>query len=90
MKVVKIFECLCKNNFTGDFCEFKTEQNQLLYFNNEYMNAFDGDGLVLKASPNFDVDVGSDYSCATMLNGEVVIFGGWHMDKIARQVKNEK
>ena len=29
-KSVQTFECLCVDGFTGDFCEFKTEQNQFI------------------------------------------------------------
>ena len=31
MKLWKTFECSCMNGFTGDFCEFKTEHDHLLF-----------------------------------------------------------
>ena len=89
MKSVKIFECSCVDGFTGDFCEFKTEQNQLLYLR-------DSNGLLLNdeghlyESLYFDHEVDAD-SCFTMLNGEGIIFGGWNPhweNNIMRQVTN--
>ena len=31
LKPQKIFECACLDGFKGDFCEFKTEQNHIVY-----------------------------------------------------------
>ena len=43
MKPDKNFECSCTDGFNGDFCEFKTEQDHLLFLSRiwndgEYIN----------------------------------------------------
>ena len=87
MKFGKIFECSCLDGFNGDFCEFKTEQNQLLYL--DWMSGFlfDDEGQLIKERLTFGENVGAYDSCFTMLNGEAVIFGGSFYD-IRRQVTN--
>ena len=76
VKPVKRFECSCANGFTGDFCEFKAEQNRLLYlvFNVGYV--LTDDVQFIQKSLTFDGNVGAYDSCFTMLNGETVISGG--------------
>ena len=54
MKFGKIFECSCVDGFTGDFCEFKTEQNQLLYINRGYDLFFNDQGQRIEKSFAFD------------------------------------
>ena len=86
MKSVKIFECSCANGFTGDFCEFKTEQNELLYVGFGAFSLSDGfsfngivvneEGKLKRDSIPIDNRVFAIGSCFTMLNGEAVIFGG--------------
>ena len=86
VKPVKIFECACANGFTGDFCEFKTEQNQLLYLGpgdfglpgGSFSNGFvaNVEGQLISESITFDDNVEGSEFCFTMLNGEAVIFGG--------------
>ena len=47
----KIFECFCADGFTGTFCEFKTEQDHLLFVSttvNDFENTFN-DKLVFNA-----------------------------------------
>ena len=85
MKLWKIFECSCADGFTGDFCEFKTEQNQLLYIRN-FDLIYNDEGEQLEKSFIFD-DASYEGSCFTMLNGEAVIFGGEWND-ISSQVTN--
>ena len=93
-KLSKIFECSCANGFTGDFCEFKPEQDHLLfvsqYWNgNEYSNnpllVFNADGRLIEENVIIDKKAGAFGSCSTMLNGEAIIFGGYDSD-IERQV----
>ena len=87
VKPDKIFECSCVDGFTGDFCEFKTEQNQLLYMIEQDHLFFNDDGQRIEKSFIFDDNAYVYRSCFTMLNGEAVIFGGWG-DNIKRQVTN--
>ena len=75
MKFGKIFECSCVDGFTGDFCEYKTEQNTLLYLNGNNGFVFNGEGELIKGNLTFDANIGAVESCFTMLNGEAVIFG---------------
>ena len=77
MKFGKIFECSCVDGFTGDFCEFKTEQNRLLYLRDNNGFLFNDEGQLIKERLTFDMSVGAYRSCFTMLNGEAVIFGGF-------------
>ena len=76
IKPIKIFRCICPDGFTGDFCEFKTEQNKLLYINDKNGFVMDEKGQILDRSLSFDDNIGVIKSCSTMLNGEAVIFGG--------------
>ena len=87
VKPVKIFECSCVDGFTGDFCEFKTEQNQLLYLRDYDYLFFNDEGQRIETSFTFDDSAHVSRSCFTMLNGEAVIFGGWYSN-IRRQVTN--
>ena len=87
MKLLKIFECSCADGFTGDFCEFKAEQNQLLYLNDDDYLFFNDEGQRIEKRFTFDDNAYAYHSCFTMLNGEAVIFGGW-FDNVKRQVTN--
>ena len=79
---VKIFECSCVDGFTGDFCEFRTEQNQLFYLEDQDGYVFNTDGQLLKNGITFDDKVGARDSCFTMLNGEALILGGhWALER---------
>ena len=85
LKLKKVFECSCIYPYTGDFCEFKTEQDHLLFiFENDPL-VFNGDGRLIEENAVIDEQAGAFYSCSTMLNGEAIIFGGGHPD-IFRQV----
>ena len=86
-KPVQIFECSCVDGFTGDFCEFKTEQNQLLYIRDYDYLFFNDQGQRIEKRFAFDDNAYAYGSCITMLNGEAVIFGGWD-DNVNRQVTN--
>ena len=78
LKPHKIFECSCFDGYTGDFCEFKIEQDHLLFVIEQATWILDADGRLIEENA---VDVGErsrvHYSCSTMLNGEAIIFGGW-------------
>ena len=90
VKLWKVFECSCPLGFTGDFCEFKAEQDHLLYL---YLNAtlvFNGDGKFVTESVAVDANSEAYRSCFTMLNGEAVIFGGSSTFGIDRQVTHSK
>ena len=87
VKPVQIFECSCADGFTGDFCEYKTEQKTLLYLNDDDYLFFNDEGQRIETSFTFDDNAHVSSSCFTMLNGEAVIFGGWD-NNVRRQVTN--
>ena len=82
------------DGFTGDFCEFKTEQDHLLFINEVWNGSkwidiplvFNVDGRLIEENAVIDEQAGAYRSCSTMLNGEAIIFGGFDSN-IARQVK---
>ena len=84
MKPDKIFDCSCADDFTGDFCEFKTEQDHLLFAWDVDPLVFNADGKRIGGNVVIGEQVEVYVSCSTMLNGEAIIFGG-HSD-IIRQV----
>ena len=71
----EIFECSCVDGFTGDFCEFKTEQDHLLFAHRRNLFVFNADGRLIEENSVNDKEVYAYRSCSTMLNGEAVIFG---------------
>ena len=85
VKLSKIFECSCADGFTGDFCEFKIEQDHLLFIYRETPLVFNAGGRLIKENLIMDEQVEVYGSCSTMLNGEAIIFGGWYTN-IVRQV----
>ena len=72
----KIVECFCANGFTGDFCEYKTEQDHLLFVRGETALVFNPDGRLMEEKAVIDEQARAYGSCSTMLNGEAIIFGG--------------
>ena len=76
MKPDKIFECSCTDGFTGDFCEFKAEQDHLLFVRRKTPLVFNADGRLIEENAVIDQQVEAYGSCSTMLNGEAIIFGG--------------
>ena len=85
LKLKKVFECSCIDGFTGDFCEFKTEQDHLLFVHEKTPLVFNADGRLIEEIAVIDQQVEFFGSCSTMLNGEAIIFGGWNLN-IKRQV----
>ena len=97
LKLLKIFVCACTAGFEGDFCEFKVEQDHLLFVgttvndfedNFEDKLVFDRDGRLIGKSASISEKSGAYRSCSTILNGETIIFGGNHEEptNINRQV----
>ena len=85
LKPDKIFECSCADGFTGDFCDFKTEQGHLLFIYGRIPEVFNADGRLIEENAVIDEQAGARSSCSTMLNGEAIIFGGWYSN-IKQQV----
>ena len=79
LKLKKVFECSCINGFTGDFCEYKTEKDHLLFLKNRRINplVFNADGKLIEENVVIDEQVEVCSSCSTILNGEAIIFGGF-------------
>ena len=86
LKLHKNFECSCLDGFTGDFCEFKIEQDQLLFVWKYTSSVFDADGRLIAESTLTDGLSGAFNSCSVMVNGEAIIFGGWDVNT-NRQVR---
>ena len=80
MKPDKIFECSCADDFTGDFCEFKTEQDHLLFDYGKTPLVFNADGRLIEENAVIDGQAEVWASCSTMLNGEAIIFGSWNFN----------
>ena len=86
-KSFKVIECSCPDGFTGDFCEFKTDQNHLLYLNfdqyssNDLRYVFNNDGELIGGRSVVSSDIIDEsttiemVSCTTILHGEAVILG---------------
>ena len=85
LKPDKNFECFCANGFTGDFCQFKTEHDHLLFVDKKTPLIFNADGRLIEENAVIDEQVVVYRSCSTMLNGEAIIFGGGYSN-IYRQV----
>ena len=97
LKLNKVFECSCIDSYRGDFCEFKTEQDHLLFVSttvNDFENrfndklVFNADGRLIEEDASIGENSGAYRSCSTMLNGEAIVFGGFHEypTNIIRQV----
>ena len=76
MKFYKILQCSCVDGFTGDFCEFKTEQDTLLFVNRYDQFVFAANGRLIQDYTAIDLTATAP-ACSTMLNGEAIIFGGY-------------
>ena len=80
VKPDKMFECSCADGFAGDFCEFQTEQDHLLYVYENDTLVFNADGRLIEENTVIDEQVEVRGSCSTMLNGEAIIFGGGYLN----------
>ena len=76
LKPQKIFECSCVDGFSGEFCEFKTDQDHLLLFDKINPLVFNGNGKLIDENAVNEDGVDFRGSCSTMLNCEAVIIGG--------------
>ena len=63
------------DGFTGDFCEFKTEQDHLLFVHDKTPLIFNAEGRLIEENAVIDEQTDAFGSCSTMLNGEAIIFG---------------
>ena len=73
---MKIFECSCVDGFTGDFCEFKTEQDHLLFFDNKNVQyVLNANGRLIEERAVDDEQIAAYGSCSTVFKGEAIIFG---------------
>jgi len=92
----KIFQCRCADGFTGDFCEFKIEQDHLVFLSSKLASyslnvvksfplVFNADGKLIEETAVIDEQACAFESCVTFLNGEAIIYGGWEL-KFQRQV----
>ena len=81
LKQSKNSECSCIDGYTGDFCEFKTEQNYLLFLHQETPLVFNADGNLIEENADIEGHVEVEGSCSTMLNGEPIIFGGKNLEQ---------
>ena len=84
LKPHKIFECSCFDGYTGDFCEFKIEQDHLLFVIEQATWIFDADGRLIEENAVIEEQADVYVSCSTMLNGEAILFGGY--SNLKRQV----
>ena len=82
-ELFQVFRCSCTDGFTGDFCEFKTEQDNFLFVADTGQFIFNADGELIKEGPIFGEPLGVKASCSTVMNGEAIIVGDW---KSGRQV----
>ena len=75
-----ILKCSCVEGFTGDFCQFKRDQDHLLFVTavlNRTELLFNGNGRLIGERPIVDEQIAAYGSCSTVFNGEAIIFGGW-------------
>ena len=74
--------CSCVEGFTGDFCEFKAEQDHLLFVTTKYKPrtqfVFNSNGRLIGEEAVEDEHISAYGSCSTVFNGEAIIFGGWY------------
>ena len=70
------------DGFTGEFCEFKTEQDHLLFIDGFNPLVFNGNGKLMDENAEIEDKINVRGSCSTMLNGEAVILDGWHSNQV--------
>ena len=75
------------DGFTGDFCEFRTEQDHLFFVStklNRIQFVFNSNGRLIEERVVVDGQISAYGSCSTVLNGEAIIFGGWYNKRQVR------
>ena len=81
-KQSKSIECLCIAGFTGKFCEYsENAQSMFLMKNNQTLLFTDEGAFIGYADAILDDNIDLQDSCATMLNGQTIIFGGSKYEK---------
>jgi len=81
-----IIKCSCKNGFTGDFCEFKAEQDHLLFIRDN-IQLFNANGTWIGDKVFVVEQIGASGSCSTVFNGEAIIFTSPSLTNTNRQVQ---
>jgi len=60
--------------FQLNFCEFKTQQDHLLFVHRTTPLVFNADGRLIEEVAAIDEQADAFGSCSTMLNGEAIIY----------------
>lgn len=64
------------NGFTGDFCEYITDQNHLLFISEGNQLIFNASGNLVGENAVFNERLNFRGICSTNMFGETIIFGG--------------
>ena len=76
------------DGYVGDFCEFKTEQDHLLFISgnigDDIQLVFNANGKLIGEGAVVDGGATVYGSCSTIFNGEAIIFGGWIFNRQVR------
>ena len=76
-------ECICTKGFTGPFCEFHQEHDELLYIQDNNALLFNSNGVMLENKFHIESNSHISLACSAMLNGETVIFGGSNQRQVS-------
>ena len=73
----KTNKCFCTHKFTGVFCEHKAKTENFLFLHQRQSFGFGYDGSFIGNTDSIiDENIFVYNSCSTVLNGEIIIFGG--------------
>ena len=79
-KPLKIYECLCSEEFAGIFCEHKKQSDHLLYLIENNIFGYKVDTNPKQIAVDSRITLASQppifQSCSTVLNGLAFVFGG--------------